>query len=425
MTTVEFPSGRAVGSRSGGRSKGLVHRPDELDFRLLILVTLGLVAFGLVMVFSATSAPAAIGGGDPGYYLRRQSIYALLGFSLMIAAWRADMRLVRRLAPALLVGSLALLVAVLVLGDPVNGARRWLTFGPAVLQPSELAKLAVALWAATYLARRRPPQRLRDLIRPLGLLVGGICALLMLEPDLGTTIALVVMVGGMLLVGGTPLRTLALAGSLTVALGLLAIWIEPYRRARILSFVDPWADAQNTGFQTVQAMIGLGSGGFFGVGLGEGVQKIFYLPEAHTDMIFAIIGEELGLVGATGVIVAYAAFAYAGFRIALRSSDPFCKRLAAGLTVLICGQAAINLAAVLGLAPMTGIPLPFVSYGGSSLVVALAAVGLLLNIAGNGGRATTSVPDRRRGDGGPRPAVPRRRRRPPRTGRPGHLRRLA
>jgi cell division protein FtsW len=208
----------------------------------------------------------------------------------------------------------------------------------------------------------------------------------------------------MLVVSGAPGRPLASGLGIAMTLGLLAIWIEPYRRARVFSFVNPWHDAQGAGFQTVQAMIGLGSGGLFGVGLGQGVQKIFYLPEAHTDMIFAIIGEELGLVGTTALILAYAAFAYVGLRIALRCRDPFGKRLAAGLTVLVCGQAVINLAAVMGLAPLTGIPLPFVSYGGSSLIVALASVGILLNIAVDHGVARAQVPDRGRRDGGTRPA---------------------
>jgi cell division protein FtsW len=208
-----------------------------------------------------------------------------------------------------------------------------------------------------------------------------VCVLLLAEPDMGTAIAIVVMVAAMLLVAGTPPRALGAGVGIFTAVGVAAVWFEPYRRARIFSFVNPWHDAQGAGFQTVQAMIGLGSGGLFGTGLGQSVQKLFYLPEAHTDMIFAIIGEELGLFGSLLVIAGYAAFALAGLRIALRCRDPFGKRLAAGLTVLVCGQAAINLAAVMGLAPLTGIPLPFVSYGGSSVVVALATVGVLLNIA--------------------------------------------
>ena len=379
----------------------------QLESSILTLVTLGLVAFGLVMVYSATSASAALANGDPSYYLKRQALYALLGVALMVVVSRIDYRSLRRLAPGLLGTSLVLLLGVLAAGQAVNGARRWIAFGPAVFQPSELAKLALAVWAASYLARRRPPQRLPELWRPLGLLTCVFCALLLAEPDLGTAIAIVLMLAAMLLVAGTPVRTLAGGLGISGSIGLLAIWFEPYRRARIFSFLNPWHDAQGAGFQTVQAMIGLGSGGIFGVGLGQSVQKANYLPEAHTDMIFAIIGEELGLVRATAVLVAYAAFAYSGLRIALACKDPFGKRLAVGLTVLVCGQAAINLAAVMGLAPLTGIPLPFVSYGGSSLVVALVSVGVLLNIAGDAGAKRASVPDRSRGDGRPRPASTR------------------
>ena len=377
----------------------------QLESHILILVTLGLTAFGLVMVYSATSAPAALGGSDPGFYLKRQGLYALLGLVLMIGASRADFRALRYAAPVLVLSSAGLCVAVLAIGQEVNGARRWLVFGPLTFQPSEVAKLAIAVWAAAYLARKPAPQTFAELIRPIGLTVGVFCALILVEPDLGTVIALVVVVGAILVVSGTPLRTLGAGGSVAAALALAAIWITPYRRERFFAFLDPWQDAQGAGFQTVQAMIGIGSGGILGEGLAQGVQKVNYLPEAHTDMIFAIIGEELGLVGVSLVIAAYVAFAYAGLRVALRCKDPFGKRLAAGLTALVSGQALLNLAAVLGVAPLTGITLPFVSYGGSSLVVSLAAVGVLLNIAGDGAHAAVAVPDRRRGNGGPRRAV--------------------
>src|ERR671936_576219 len=302
-------------------------RKGELESRLLVLVTLGLVAFGLVMVYSATSAAAALGGADPSSYLKRQAVYALLGVALLIGASRFDYRRLKAVAPGLVLTSLALCALVLVAGTRVNGARRWLSLGPAAFQPSELAKLALAIWAAACLARRRAPQTLRELLRPIGLLAGIFCGLILLEPDLGTAIAIVVMLTAVLLVAGTPPRT-------------------------------------------------LGAGAGFGDGLGQGIQKVNYLPEAHTDMIFAVIGEELGLIGTTALVLGYALFAYAGLRIALVSSDPFGKRLAAGIVALVCGQAVINLAAVLGLGPLTGIPLPFVSYGGSSLVVQLASVGV-------------------------------------------------
>ena len=396
-----------------------------LESSVLILVTLGLVAFGLVMVYSATSASAALANGDPAYYLKRQTVYAGLGLLLMVVLSRVDFRVLRALAPMLVVTSLTLLLAVLVLGRAANGARRWISFGPAAFQPSELAKVALAVWAASYLARRRPPKTLAELWRPLGLLTVVFCGLILVEPDLGTSIGIVVMLAAMLLVAGTPPRTLGAGLGIAGTLGLVAVWLEPYRRARLFSFLNPWHDAQGAGFQTVQAMIGLGSGGIFGVGLGQSVQKVNYLPEAHTDMIFAIIGEELGLVGATAVIVAYCAFAYAGLKIALGCRDPFGKRLAAGLTALVCGQAAINLAAVMGLAPLTGIPLPFVSYGGSSLVVALGCVGILLNIAGNAGAKSASVPDRRRRDGRARPARARDRRGAARPRSTSDVRRVA
>ena len=379
-------------------------RRGELDSRLLILVTMALVAFGLVMVYSATSAAAAVGGKDPSYYLKRQGMYAALGIVLMVLAQRWDYRRLRLLAPLLVGGSLALLVAVLVIGPPVNGARRWISFGPAVFQPSELAKLALCVWAAAYLARRPAPRTLKELWRPVGALASVFCVLLILEPDLGTAIALVVMLAGMLLVAGTPGRTLTAAIVIASALGTAAIWIEPYRRARFFAFLHPWHDAQGTGFQIVQAMIGMGSGGIFGVGLGNGIAKLFYLPEAPTDMMLANIGEELGLVGVTGVILAYTVFAWAGLKVALVCADPFGKRLAVGLTMLVCGQAAVNVAAVMGAAPLTGIPLPFLSYGGSSLVVLLVSVGILLNIAGRGHTAAAAVPSRGRAEGTTRAA---------------------
>jgi len=400
-------------------------KSGRIASQTLVLVTLGLVAFGLVMVYSATSAAALLGDGDPSYYLKRQGTYALIGVALMIAAWRLDFRALRLLAPVLLAGSALLCAAVLVVGTEVNGARRWLTFGPAAFQPSELAKLAVCVWVAAYLARRRGPRTLGELARPVGGVTVVICGLILIEPDLGTAIALLVTVAALLVVSGARLRTLGAGFALVAFAGLAAVWFEPYRRARFLSFLDPWSDAQGAGFQIVQALIGFGSGGLFGQGLGEGVQKIFYLPEAHTDMILAIVGEELGLVGTAAVVCAYAAFALAGLRIALTCADPFGKRLAAGLTTLVCGQAAINLAAVLGLAPLTGIPLPFVSYGGSSLVVQLASVGVLLNIAGDGARAQASVRDRRGGDSRARAAGDRDRERPAVAERPRDVRRVA
>jgi cell division protein FtsW len=397
---------------------------SAIEQRLLVLVTLGLVAFGLVMVFSATSAAATLGEGDPMRFLVKQGAYAGAGVVALLVLSRFDYHRLRALAPLLLAGAFGLCVAVLLVAPEINGARRWFVLGPASFQPSEAAKLALCVWVCAYLAGRPAPRTLGELMRPIGIVTVAFCALILLQPDLGTTISLSIMVAGVLVVSGLPGRLLLSAGTLAIGLGVAAIWMEPYRRARVFSFLDPWHDAEGAGFQTVQAIIGIGSGGIPGRGLGEGVQKVFYLPEAHTDMIFAIIGEELGLIGATLVVAAFGAFAWAGFRLALRCRDPFGKRLAAGITTLVCGQAAVNLAAVLGIAPLTGIPLPFVSYGGSSLVVLLASVGILLNIAVNDRVVEARVPDRGRRDGGARPARARRRRSPARARGDGDVRRV-
>jgi cell division protein FtsW len=390
-----------------------VRRPggSHLEYHLLVLVTLGLVAFGLVMVYSASSARALLSADAPSYYLKRQAIYAVMGLVALVILSRFDFHRLRHATQPLLAVTFVLLVAVLAIGTAVNGARRWIPIGFMNFQPSELAKLVLALWTAALLARRPAPRTLGELAKPIGVVVGLACALILIEPDLGTAIAIAIMVSAILVVSGTRLRLLASAAGIATSVVLLAIWLEPYRRERIFSFLDPWHDPQGAGFQSVQSMIALGSGGFFGVGLGESVQKIYYLPEASTDMIFAIVGEELGLIGAMGVIAAFAVFAYAGFNIALHCRDPFGKRLAAGITALICGQAAVNVSAVMGIAPLTGIPLPFVSYGGSSLVVGLAAVGILLNIASNHAVVReTEVPDRGRRNRRARASGTRRRR---------------
>ena len=379
----------------------------QLEQRLLILVTLGLVAFGLVMVFSATSASAALGEGDPMRFLVKQGMYAVAGLILLAALTRVDYHALRPVGPILLATAFVACVAVLAIGPPINGAQRWFVFGPVSVQPAELAKLAILIWVSAVLARRPAPKTLGELVKPVGIVVCAFGGIIVVEPDLGTTITLFLMVAGILIVSGIPMRLFAFATSLALGAGLLAIWMEPYRRERVFSFLDPWKDAEGAGFQNVQAIIGMGSGGITGEGLGQGIQKVNFLPEAHTDMIFAVVGEELGFVGSAVVIAAFAVFAWAGFRVALRCRDPFGKRLAAGVTTLVCGQAAVNLAAVLGMAPLTGIPLPFVSYGGSSLLVLLSAVGVLLNIAVNERVVGARVRDSGRGNGRSRASGPR------------------
>ncbi|HZT53259.1 MAG TPA: putative lipid II flippase FtsW [Gaiellaceae bacterium] len=409
-----------------GRGGRPVRRQLQLEWNLLVLVTTALVLFGLVMVYSATSGAAALGDANPLGSVERQAIYALAGTALLVVVSRLPLDRLRALAPSLVVGALVLCLGVLAVGERINGARRWIGVGPLVFQPSELAKLALVVWTAAYLSRRPAPRTLRELGRPIGLLVGVFAVLVLVEPDLGTALVLLLVVGAILLVSGTRLPLLASAYGLVVGLAAVAAWSSPYRRARLLTFLDPWRDPTGAGLQNVQALISLGSGGVFGRGLGQCIECLHYLPEAHTDMMFAVVGEELGLVGVTLLVGAFCAFGYAGIRLAVACRDPFAKRLAAGVTALVCGQAAINMAATTGLAPLTGIPLPFVSYGGSSLVVMLVAVGMLLNIAhGDGGRAAAPIPDRGRGDGrarrarggGGRGAAPAR--------RAGDLRRVA
>ncbi len=406
---------------------GTRRRADQgqLEQRLLILVTLGLVAFGLVMVFSATSASAALGEGDPMRFLIKQGLYAVAGLVLLAVFTRVDYHALRPLAPILLAVAFVGCVAVLAVAPSINGAQRWFLVGPISIQPAEIAKLAVLVWACAVLSRRPVPTTLGELLKPVGIVVALFGALIVIEPDLGTTIALFVMIAGILLVSGVPFRLFALTATLALGAGALAIWMEPYRRERLFSFLDPWKDAQGAGFQNVQAIIGMGSGGITGEGLGQGIQKVNFLPEAHTDMIFAVVGEELGFVGSSLVIAAFAVFAWAGFRVALQCRDPFGKRLAAGITTLICGQAAVNLAAVLGIAPLTGIPLPFVSYGGSSLLVLLCCVGVLLNIAVNERVVEARVRDRGRGNSRSRPARARGGGSAPRTRTDGDVRRHA
>ena len=404
-----------------GRPKQL-----QLEWNLLVLVTAALVLFGLVMVYSASSGSAALGNANPLGYLERQAVYAIVGVAVLVVVSRLPLERIRSLAPTLVATALVLCLAVLAVGDRINGARRWIAVGPLVFQPSELAKLALVVWTAAYLSRHKPPRTLKELGRPIGFVVLLLAVLVLVEPDLGTALTLLLVVGAILLVSGTRLPLLGSAYGLVFGLAAIAAWSSPYQRDRLLTFLDPWKDPTGAGLQNVQALISLGSGGIFGRGLGQGIEPLYYLPEAHTDMIFAVIGEELGLVGVTLVLMAFTAFAYAGVRLAIACRDPFAKRLAAGITALVCGQAAINMAAALGVAPLTGIPLPFVSYGGSSLVVMLAGVGVLLNIArGNGGRAAAAVPDRGRRDGRTRRAGTRRRGSAAAAGRAGDVRRVA
>jgi len=377
-----------------GRSRSAVRRrvrKRPVEYSILYTATLCLLAAGAVMVYSASSAEAVLGGsGDASLYLKRYVLFGLAGLAVMYALSRKGLAVVKAATPMFLCLSLFLCLLVMIpgLGVTVNGATRWLGAGPLQFQPSELLKLALILFTVRLLAERpKTVLTLKGLARPLLLVVGISAALLMKQPDMGTTMVICFTIGAILIAAGTPFRHLvAVLGGL-VALAVPLAILEPYRMERLTSFLDPFKDAGDSGFQAVQALTAIGSGGLFGVGLGESVQKIFYLPEAHTDMILAIIGEELGLLGIFGVAILYGMIGYAGLQTAKAARDPYSKLLAAGITSLIMCQATLNFFAVLGMAPLTGVPLPFISYGASNLIVLLGGMGLLLNIADTGGVA--------------------------------------
>jgi cell division protein FtsW len=359
----------------------------KAEYNLLLTATLCLLALGAVMVFSASSTTRILNDGglsDSAFYLKRTLLFGAIGLAVMHLTARHGLATIRRLTPVLLGVSLLLLVAVLFAGTTVNGSSRWLGSGFVQLQPSELAKVALILYGADLLARK--PRRARTIegLMPFLLVVGAAVLLIVAEPDLGTALVVAFAIAATLVAAGMRLRDLAVIGLVLAFFALLMTVIEPYRMARLTGFLNPGADASGAGFQAAQAKIALGSGGIFGVGIGNGVQKAFYLPEAHTDMISAVIGEELGLVGILGVVGLFGLFGYAGLQVAKKARDNYGKLLVAGLTSLVLVQATINLFAVMGLAPLTGVPLPFVSYGNSSLLVTLFAVGLILNVARGG-----------------------------------------
>lgn len=349
---------------------------------ILTVSLLMLICIGVVMVYSASSAAALLSDESPQGLLLRQGIYAVIGLIVFAACARlSPSRLVAIGKPAMVV-SIAALVVVLMpgIGIMANGSRRWIGAGPVQVQPAEFAKLALILWLAGYLCKNAGRLDEMKTMRVPLIAMGVMAVLIVAEPDLGTAVVLVGVALAMIVIVGVPARILGIITMGAVALGALGIAIAPYRRERLLAFLDPWADAKDTGYQIVQAKLAIGSGGVSGTGLGNGLQKVFYLPEAHTDMIMATVGEELGLIGFLGVIALVGAVVWSGYRIALSAPDQRQRLLAGGLTSLIGIQAIVNLGAVLGMLPVTGVPLPFMSYGGSSLVVFAAASGILVGI---------------------------------------------
>jgi cell division protein FtsW len=402
-------------------------RPSQVGVdRLLVAAVLVLCAFGTVMVFSSGAVFAAKKYGDATYFLKRELIYAVLGLGAFTVATRIDYALYRRLAYPLLVTSILCLAVVLKIGSRAGGAIRWFRLGPLSFQPSELAKLALCVYLASLLARKAEKVRVFSVgfLPPL-LVTGLMMALLLKQPDLGTAAIFGAVALGLLFIAGTRTSYLILAVLVAAPLGWKFIVSTPFRMRRMLAFLDPWAFRRDVGYQITESLISVGSGGVTGLGLGDGRQKLFFLPEAHTDFILSIVGEELGLLGILFVVAAFTVLVWRGLRAAVRARDVFGAYLAFGISAMFGLQALVNIGVVLGSLPTKGLPLPFISYGGTSLVMSLFMSGVLVNISARNpeprdgllplGRRFKGA--NRRQDAGPRLVIevgppPRRRRAP-------------
>jgi cell division protein FtsW len=382
--TSSARSARSARSSSPSRS-GLVDAVRQVPTASLLLITVSLLClFGLVMVGSASSVISISLYGTPWAILVREAIWMVVGGGVLFIAMKFDYRKWRRLSPLLLLVTFGLLCVVLVpgLGLHVQGSSRWIGFGELRIQPSELMKLALTIFAADFIARRldegSPDRRIMG---PLLLVTASAGVLILAQPDMGTAMVVGCIALTMLFVSGVSIGPVLKLMAVAAALVLVVAVASPYRRERLLSFLDPSAHGSGSGYQVVQSLIGLGSGHLLGSGLGGGQQKWGFLPNAHTDFIFSVIGEELGLIGAVAVLLLLGMFVWFGIRTATRSSDRFGGLLAVGLVAWVASETLINIGAVIGVLPVTGIPLPFISFGGSSLVITMAAAGILINIA--------------------------------------------
>lgn len=350
--------------------------------RMLFLATLLLLSASVVMVYSASAVLALARYGQPYRFLFRQITWAVAGLAILALTMRIDYRRYRQpvvLIPVLIV-SIVALVAVL-FSSPVNGTRRWFGVGGIGVQPSELAKLTVVLVTAAVLERRMDRIDEPGAVGPIGVLVAVVSGLVLLEPDFGTALAIALVAAVMVYVAGLSYRLVGAAMLVTLPVLTLALLSADYRRRRLLAFLNPWEDPLGDGFQIIQSQIAVGTGGLFGRGLMEGVQKLFYLPEPHTDFIYAVIAEETGLVGALAILLCFGVIAWRGLRAAVWAPDRFGALVAVGLTTMVTLQAFVNMSVVLGLLPTKGLALPLVSAGGSSLLANLIGVGILLNVS--------------------------------------------
>lgn len=352
---------------------------------LIVGITLALSLGGLVMVFSASGVMAENKFTNATYYLQRQIIWMLLGFSVLVIGSLIDYRQWKKWIPMVVGGCIAGLLLVLAVGPQINGARRWLALGFFSIQPTEMAKLGVVLYLAAFLSnpQRRVTDWQRGFLPPVAM-VGLMCGLIVVEPDLGSTVVIGLVFVGMMYLAGARISHLGYLGvPMILGVGSL-IWMSPERWERMTTFLNPFADRQGAGYQLVQSILALENGGLFGVGLGQGKQKLMFLPEGHTDFVLALVGEELGLIGTCGLLALFAILVCKGFRVAALAPDLFGRYLALGITMLLGIQALINAGVVSGLLPTKGLTLPLVSYGGSSLLVTMLALGILLSVARQG-----------------------------------------
>lgn len=354
-------------------------RPD----RFLFLITLVLVGIGLAMVFSSSAVTAQEKFGDPNYFSFKQWVAAALGLAVMFVVMKIDYHFYRH--PAVIFSVLAIVVALLVLVfflPAVANTHRWINMPGLSLQPSELAKLALIFFLAYFLEKRKGNvNHIAFTLVPIAVVVGILAGLIVLQPDLGTAVSLLATAGILLFVAGLDLRWIAASIIFAIPALYLLVFRVRYRRERILAFMDPWQEPLGRGFQIIQSLVSVGAGGIGGLGYMEGKQKLFYLPEAHTDFIYAVVGEELGMIGTATVLLLFVLFLWRGLRASMRAPDLFGFYLALGITMMVCVQAFVNMSVVLSLLPTKGIPLPFLSYGGSSFLVMLASVGILLNVS--------------------------------------------
>ena len=376
---------KAGAARAEVKESSIAARRRSEPAVLLMIATGSLVLLGLIMILSASSVSSFATYGSSFLFFNKQLIWAGVGLAGFVFFSRFDYRKLKGRGFFLLPAVGIFLVAVLIpgVGIVAGGSARWIGAGPFAFQPSELAKLAVVLFLADVFSRKREStlKELSHTLLPFAPVIGGLALLIMMQPDMGTTLLIGTVGLGMLFLAGAPLRYVIPMAGLGLAGAAVAALSADYRRERVLAFMDPWADPLNTGYHTIQSLIALGSGGWFGVGLGASRQKWLYIPNAHTDFIFAILGEEMGLLGTLTVLGLFAFIMYLGVRVARTAPDRFGMLVAAGITIWIGVQALVNIGAVTATMPITGVPLPLVSFGGSSLVVSLIAMGILTNIA--------------------------------------------